>query len=91
MLKLDNVILQEPGDMEAEIANNIGTKTFLKKFLSHRDPAPWYFPKGKGFNGDSTDSPLPSWLSEDDLNYYSSKYDKTGFTGPLNYYRALDL
>ncbi|KAL1832559.1 hypothetical protein ACET3Z_002210 [Daucus carota] len=84
------VRFQEPGDMEAEIANNIGTKTFLKKFLSHRDPAPWFFPKGKGFNGDSTDSPLPSWLSEDDLNYYSTKYEQTGFTGPLNYYRAFD-
>ncbi|KAL8157991.1 epoxide hydrolase 2-like [Apium graveolens] len=83
------VRFQKPGDMEAEIANNIGTKTFLKKILSHREPSPFYFPKGTGFNGDSTDSPLPSWLSEEDLNYYSNKYEKTGFTGPINYYRAL--
>ncbi|KAL8157990.1 epoxide hydrolase 2-like [Apium graveolens] len=85
------VRFQEPGDMEAEIANNIGTKTFLKKFLSHREPGPFFFPKGTGFNGDSTESPLPSWLSEEDLEYYTTQYEKTGFTGPINYYRALGL
>lgn len=77
--------------MEAEIADKIGTKTFIKKFLSHHEPGPFLFPKGAGFNGDSTDSPLPSWLSEEDLEYYSTKYEKTGFTGPINYYRALPL
>ncbi|KAK9132964.1 hypothetical protein Scep_012492 [Stephania cephalantha] len=35
--------------------------------------------------------PLPSWLSEADVKYYTSKYQQKGFTGPLNYYRALDL
>ncbi|KAK1387552.1 Lipid-phosphate phosphatase [Heracleum sosnowskyi] len=73
---------QKPGDMEGKIATDIGTKTFIKKFLSHRKPGPFYFPKGTGYNGDSKDSPLPSWLSEEDLDYYSNKYEKTGFTGP---------
>ncbi|XP_020101932.1 uncharacterized protein LOC109719578 isoform X2 [Ananas comosus] len=34
---------------------------------------------------------LPSWLSEEDLDYYASKFEKTGFTGGINYYRCLDL
>ncbi|XAR49160.1 Soluble epoxide hydrolase [Bertholletia excelsa] len=34
---------------------------------------------------------LPSWLSEDDLKYYTSTFDRKGFTGGLNHYRALDL
>lgn len=70
----------------------MGTKTFLKKFLSFRKPTPFYFPRGKGF-GDSPDAPviLPSWLTEQDVDYYASKFEKTGFTGAVNYYRAFDL
>ncbi|KAF3632487.1 putative eukaryotic translation initiation factor 2 subunit 3-like isoform 1 [Capsicum annuum] len=34
---------------------------------------------------------LSSWLSEEELDYYASKFEKTGFTGPINYYRALPL
>nr|GMD79114.1 bifunctional epoxide hydrolase 2-like [Ipomoea batatas] len=31
------------------------------------------------------------WLPEEDLNYFVSQYEKTGFTGGLNCYRALKL
>jgi len=34
---------------------------------------------------------LPSWLSEEDINYYASKFNQKGFTGGLNYYRASNL
>lgn len=34
---------------------------------------------------------LPSWLSEEEVQYYVSKFEKSGFTGALNYYRCLDL
>jgi hypothetical protein len=30
------------------------------------------------------------WISEDELQYFSEKFQKNGFTGPLNYYRNLD-
>ncbi|XP_014518025.1 uncharacterized protein LOC106775415 [Vigna radiata var. radiata] len=79
---------QKPGEMEAQMAE-VGTEYVLKNILTTRKPGPPIFPKGEygtGFNPDMTDS-LPSWLSEDDLAYYVSKYEKTGFTGPLNYYR----
>ncbi|CAK9170053.1 unnamed protein product [Ilex paraguariensis] len=84
-------MLQEPGDIEAEFAQ-IGVKRVVKKFLTFRTPGPFHFPKGKGF-GDSPDAPivLPSWLSEEDVNYYASKFEKNGFTGGVNYYRSIDI
>ncbi|GAA0156563.1 hydrolase [Lithospermum erythrorhizon] len=82
---------QEPGDIEAELSP-IGIKTVMQKFLTYSSPHPFHFPKGKGF-GDSSATPLdlPSWLPEDDLEYYSKKFEKTGLTGGINFYRALNL
>ncbi|CAL0325397.1 unnamed protein product [Lupinus luteus] len=82
---------QEPGDIEEEFSH-IGTERVLKEFLTYHKAGPLYLPKGKEF-GHPIDSPivLPSWLSEEECNYYATKYDKTGFTGALNYYRNLDL
>ncbi|KAH7573545.1 hypothetical protein JRO89_XS03G0169000 [Xanthoceras sorbifolium] len=82
---------QEPGEIEAEFAR-IGTETVLKEFFTYRTPGPLFLPKGKGF-GHSPDAKitLPSWLSEEDVSYYTTKYEKTGFTPGINYYRNIDL
>ncbi|KAG5559876.1 hypothetical protein RHGRI_003236 [Rhododendron griersonianum] len=82
---------QEPGDIEAEFAQ-IGVREVVKKLLTYRHPGALYFPKGKGLGSfpDTSDT-LPSWLSEEDVDYYTSKFEKNGFTGGINYYRALDL
>ncbi|KAI3469355.1 hypothetical protein Pfo_026018 [Paulownia fortunei] len=79
---------QEPGQIEHEFAK-MGCKNVLKHFLTYRNPGPLHLPKGKAF----PDPPisLPSRLSEEDIDYYASKYEATGFTGALNYYRALDI
>ncbi|KAI3692348.1 hypothetical protein L6452_32162 [Arctium lappa] len=84
------VRFQERGEMEGEFAVR-GTERVLTDFFNDRKPAPLFLPKGIGF-GNSLDAPisLPSWLSKEDLAYYCSKFDKTGFTGGLNYYRALN-
>src|SRR3979409_1236290 len=34
--------------------------------------------------------PLPDWLSEADLTYFSEAYRKSGFRGGLNWYRNID-
>ena len=40
----------------------------------------------------STPDVLPEWLPQEDLDYYVSEFERTGFTGTLNnYYRSLDL
>jgi pimeloyl-ACP methyl ester carboxylesterase len=34
--------------------------------------------------------PLPSWLSAADLDLYAAEFARSGFRGPLNYYRNID-
>jgi pimeloyl-ACP methyl ester carboxylesterase len=34
--------------------------------------------------------PLPAWLTEDDLQVYVDAFERTGFSGGLNYYRNID-
>jgi len=82
---------QEPGEAEEEFSR-VDTARLLKYFLLFRTPGPLCVPKEVGFGGSlDTPSTLPSWLSEEDLNYYVTKFTQKGFTGGLNYYRALDL
>jgi hypothetical protein len=33
---------------------------------------------------------LPSWLSEADLDVYVGEFARSGFRGPLDYYRNID-
>ncbi|XP_023768566.2 uncharacterized protein LOC111917139 [Lactuca sativa] len=86
------VRFQVPGEIEAELAE-MDTKTVVKKLLTFREPGPIYIPKGKGFKHSPIDAPvtLPPWLSEEDVEYFASKLEKTGFTGGVNYYRVLRL
>lgn len=58
-------------------------------FLKFRDPGGFFMPK-EGWVLPNDESSLPAWLSEEDLDHFSNKYEKTGFTGGLNYYRCLN-
>ncbi|KAI5587216.1 hypothetical protein BDE02_05G016600 [Populus trichocarpa] len=82
---------QEPGVIEADIAR-AGTAEVLMKTLTDRNPGPPCLPQENPF-GIYPENPvtLPSWLTEADLAFYATKYSQKGFTGGLNYYRALDL
>ncbi|GLT51428.1 hypothetical protein SLA2020_248390 [Shorea laevis] len=82
---------QEQGEIEAEFAQ-IGTEELMKEFLTYKLPDPFRFPKGTKPFGHPRESPviLPPWLSEKDIQYYASKFEKTGFTGGVNYYRNLN-
>jgi pimeloyl-ACP methyl ester carboxylesterase len=33
---------------------------------------------------------FPSWMTEEDLDYYVAQYQQGGFRGPLNWYRNID-
>ncbi|CAI0474026.1 unnamed protein product [Linum tenue] len=81
---------QEVGVMEAEFAA-MDTKIVMTKFLGHRDPNPPRIPRETGFAGLPDPPAFPSWLSQEDVGYYAAKFEKTGFTGGLNYYRSIDL
>ncbi|KAL7198985.1 hypothetical protein ACSBR2_021301 [Camellia fascicularis] len=81
----------EPGEVEEEFAR-VDTARLIKKFLTSRRPGQLCVPKEVGFGG-SHHNPIimPSWLSEEDINYYATNFNLTSFTSGLNYYRALDL
>lgn len=34
--------------------------------------------------------PLPSWVNEADVEFYAGEFARSGFRGPLNYYRNID-
>ncbi|KAM7280205.1 hypothetical protein ACFE04_007339 [Oxalis oulophora] len=82
---------QEPGYIESEIAR-CGTAKVLKKILGDKKPGPPMMPKENPFGiFPGVEISLPPWLSEEDINYCATKFNQRGFTGGLNYYRALDL
>ncbi|KAK7284393.1 hypothetical protein RJT34_19138 [Clitoria ternatea] len=81
---------QEAGKAEAELSKQ-SIEHVIKNVLISRRSGPPILPKeGMGYHPD-TSRPLPPWLSQEDITYYASKFEKTGFTGPLNYYRNLNL
>ncbi|EEF49908.1 epoxide hydrolase A [Ricinus communis] len=82
---------QEPGEIEAEIAR-CGPAEVIKKILTDRKPGPSCLFKENAF-GICPNNPitLPSWLTEEDVAYYAANFNQKGFTGALNYYRAMDL
>ncbi|OMP08270.1 Epoxide hydrolase-like protein [Corchorus olitorius] len=74
--------------MEAEFAE-IGTERVIKGFLTYRVTDPIMLAKGNLF-GHSADTPisLPCWLSQEEVDYYVTKFDKnSGFSGGINFYR----
>jgi pimeloyl-ACP methyl ester carboxylesterase len=82
---------QTPGVAEREFERNIGLtmRTVLGRGFS--DPASLFVEDGKRFLGDvGTVRPLPDWLSEADLAYFTEAYRKSGFRGGLNWYRNID-
>lgn len=38
----------------------------------------------------TSDGTLPAWITEEELAVYVRAFERTGFTGGLNYYRAMD-
>ena len=83
---------QETGKMEAEFAK-VGPELLIKNMLTSRNSGPRILPKEGVIPNPhaSSTKALPSWLSQEDITYYASKFEKTGFSGALNYYRNLNL
>ncbi|XP_044961717.1 epoxide hydrolase A-like [Hordeum vulgare subsp. vulgare] len=82
------VSFQEPGAIEAEF-KRLGTELVLRKFFADRTASPLFIPKS-GWGSPDDEVPLPSWITKQDIKYYTTKFDKSGFTGGMNYYRALN-
>lgn len=64
----------------------------MKKFLLINKTDPLIAPSGMEIiDYLQTPAVLPPWITEEELQVYADKFEESGFTGPLNYYRAMDL
>lgn len=89
------VYFQKPGVAEAELEADI-RKSLRMIYFSVSGDAPegiWFKPKpvsAKFLDGLIDPPSLPSWLTAEDLDYYVSQYERSGFRGPINWYRNID-
>lgn len=83
---------QTPGVAEAEFERDVATTMRVILSGGFSDPARSLFiAPGKGFLGAvEPASPLPEWLSEDELAEFVGVYRASGFRGGLNWYRNID-
>jgi pimeloyl-ACP methyl ester carboxylesterase len=90
---------QEPGPAEAEFESDVRRSMLMFIYgasAEGRDDANVIEafankPKtAKLFDGLSVPEKLPHWLKQEDLDYYVSEYERTGFRGALNRYRNMD-
>ncbi|KAK9052530.1 hypothetical protein SSX86_029159 [Deinandra increscens subsp. villosa] len=66
--------------------------TVIKKWLLITKTDALVAPPGMEIIDDlETPSQLPPWITEKELQLYADKFQQSGFTGGLNYYRAMDL
>jgi pimeloyl-ACP methyl ester carboxylesterase len=75
------VWFQQPGVADAVLAANV-RGTFLNTLTSATVTSSTW--------GAEHERRLPSWLSEEELAVYVEAFERTGFTGPLNWYRNMD-
>ncbi|GLT30618.1 hypothetical protein SLA2020_054100 [Shorea laevis] len=82
---------QEPGRAE-ESFSKYDSLTILKKFLLINAPDLLSTPPGiEIIDFLETPSTLPHWITQEELEFCAEKFQKSGFTGALNYYRAMDM
>ncbi|WP_340562057.1 alpha/beta fold hydrolase [Streptomyces sp. GSL17-111] len=89
---------QEPGRAEAEIEPDV--RGWLAGFYAamsadtmpaRGEPDPHFLARRGGRLRDRFPrGARPAWLSEDDLDVYAGEFERTGMTGALNRYRAMD-
>jgi pimeloyl-ACP methyl ester carboxylesterase len=86
---------QEPGRAESELEADVRRSmlTILYDWSGDAPEGAAVAPKPKDarlFDDALEPERLPSWLSETDLDYYVSEFERTGFRGGLNRYRNMD-
>ncbi len=89
------VYFQTPGVAETELEADI-RKSLRTVYFSISGDAPEGLlaalkpSTAKFLDGMVNPDTLPAWLTEEDLDYYVAQYEKSGFRGPVNWYRNID-
>jgi pimeloyl-ACP methyl ester carboxylesterase len=88
---------QEPGVAEAELDHNVRTSFRIGRINVSGDaplrPQPFgmvSLPGGLFARVPPVPPPLPAWLTEADVDFYTAEFTRTGFRGGLNWYRNID-
>ncbi len=87
---------QEPGKAEAELEAEIRKTMRMFLYAASGDPPPekrWRFLFGnseKFLDGCTLPETLPAWLTEQDIDFLTREFERTGFRGGLNWYRNFD-
>jgi len=94
------LFFQEPGRAEADLEANIERTMVGVLYTISGDAvadghleAGWggYFPAGQSMSEQLiVPDDLPSWLSQQDLDFYVAEITRTGFRGGLNWYRNIN-
>ena len=89
------VYFQQPGVAEVELEADIRKSLRTIYFMVSGDVTAEMLPVGKPataklLDGMTDPDRFPSWLTEEDLDYYVAQYQQSGFRGPLNWYRNID-
>lgn len=87
---------QEPGVAEEEFESDIRSSMLKFMYYASGDAPAGISTMGKPADSklfDGVDPPegLPAWLTQEDLDTYVAAFEKSGFRGPLNRYRCMDL
>jgi len=92
------IYFQEPGKAEAQLERDVRATMFGVLYAASGDAkgAERWQPvvaQHEGLLSASSAPPatLPGWLTAEDLDFYTAEFQRTGFTGGLNWYRAIDL
>ncbi|WP_431984435.1 alpha/beta fold hydrolase [Streptomyces qinglanensis] len=88
---------QQPGRAEGEIEPDVrgwlaGVYAALSAETMPADsaPDPHFVAPGGRMRDRFPAERLPSWLTEEELDFFAGEFERTGFTGALNRYRNMD-
>jgi epoxide hydrolase A/B len=87
---------QEPGLAEGEFEADVRKTLRMFLYSASGDPPPekrWRFLFGKSeklLDSGALPETLPGWLTEQDIDFFTGEFERTGFRGGLNWYRNLD-
>jgi pimeloyl-ACP methyl ester carboxylesterase len=87
---------QEPGKAEAELEADCKKTMRMLLYSASGDAPPeerWraIFDKSdKLLDTCTLPAALPAWLTEKDIDFFAGEFERSGFRGPLNWYRNID-